>query len=515
MNVMDVKKLLSQLFSSIKNGSVLFDDKGVIFYVNSSACKFLHSQENQLLDTLVEETFRVFIDDVSHKSKKGIIFDIFNKNQQSTLLSNQTLYFVSVDGHKFSIEASSSCIEVDGKKIGLLLFRDIAENKGHDQKLIAMNAHIETIIDNFPVGFIEYDNFFCVKRINIAAENILGIKRAEILGLNIKTEDINKKEKTSLAMVSYPFLAKKGKTIKSKENSLGNKLNNKIVHEMILDFPIKREIEVTTISLVATKDNTIEGFIKIIRDITKERVLSRSKSDFINIAAHQFRTPLSAIKWILNMVLGGDKGIISSPQKKLLTKAYHTNEKMILLVDNLLNVTRIEDNRFGYAFKESSIIEAITDVVSELRLMAETGKVTLTFEKLDNIKPFIFDFSRIQLAIHNLINNAIKYTREGGTVKISLTQEDNDVVVEIQDSGIGIPADQIKQTFTKFFRAVNVSRLQISGSGLGLFIVKDIITRHGGIIGVKSIENKGTTVTVRLPMRMTVEETGNKQNRTT
>jgi len=500
---MDVKKLLSQLFSSIKHGCLLFDDKGLILYSNPLACKFLHSQENQLVGTFIEDVFDVLIDGMPHKSEEGIVFDTFNQKQQFVILPDQTLCFVSSDGHKFSVEASVSCAEVDGKKLGLLLFRDITKNKGHAQELISMNTHIETIIDNLPVGFIEYDGFFCVKRINIAAENILGIKREEILGFNVKPEDIKKEGRNSLVMVSYPFLAKGGKIIRDKANPV----NNKTVNEMILGFPIKREVEVTTISLTTTEDTPDEGFIKIIRDITKEKELSQSKSDFINIAAHQLRTPLSAIKWVLNMVLDGDMGIVVPPQKKLLNKAYNTNEKMILLVNNLLSVARIEDNRFGYVFKISRITDAVTDAVAELRLMAEKGKVTLIFEKTNIIRPFVFDFSRIQLAVHNLINNAIKYTRAGGTVKIFLTQENNDVIVEVQDSGVGIPANQMKQMFTKFFRAANVMRLQVSGSGLGLFIVKDIITRHGGTIEVKSIENKGTIFTIRLPMRMTVKET--------
>jgi len=498
---MEAKDLLFQLFSSISTGSILFDDKGVIFYANPSACNFLNSQENQLIGALVEETFSMLIDNIHNKNKNenGIVFDILNQNQQFELLPRQKLYFVSTNNCKSSVKADTSCFEIDGKKIGLILFRDIAKDKEYFQELVVNNTHMETVVDNLPVGFIEYDNFFCVKRINMAAENILGIKRDEILNLHVKTEDIHTERKNSLAKITYPFLVKESKTIKNKKNFL----NNTTIHEMILDFPTKREVEVTTISLLSTKEYATRGIIKLIRDITKEKTLSQSKSDFLNIAAHQLKTPLSGIKWILNMIIGGNVGIVVPSQKKLLDKAYITNEKMILLVNNLLNVARIEDNRFGYVFKENNIIKAITDCITELYLMAEQGGVTLIFEKTDNIQPFMFDFSRIQLAIYNIINNAIKYTRVGGTVKISLTKKDQEIVVKIQDPGIGIPEDQMKHIFTKFFRAANVMRLQVSGSGLGLFIVKDIITRHGGTIGVKSIENKGTTFTIRLPMYMT------------
>ncbi|MCK5027306.1 MAG: HAMP domain-containing histidine kinase, partial [Candidatus Pacebacteria bacterium] len=240
--------------------------------------------------------------------------------------------------------------------------------------------------------------------------------------------------------------------------------------------------------------------------ITKEKEISRSKSDFINIAAHQLRTPLSAVKWVLRMVLDGDVGSLGSSQRKLLDKGYETNEKMIRLVNDLLNVARIEDDRFGYVFKEGNIVEAITDAVDELRLMAEKGDIDLIFEKPDNIPPFVFDFSKIQLAFHNLINNAIKYTRAKGTVRISIKKKGDEVVAEVQDTGIGVPEDQLKQMFTKFFRAENVIRLQVGGSGLGLFIVKDIVTRHGGTMTVKSIENEGTTFTLHMPIIYTIKD---------
>ena len=361
--------------------------------------------------------------------------------------------------------------------------------------------HIETIIENLPVGLIEYDRTFCIKRINAVAELILGVKREDIIDIKMTPDSKNQEGKESLTIVSYPILSQKGKRI-SKEISG----KNVSVHELVVDFPITRELEVTTIPLTNSQTSDKEGFIKMIRDITREKEISRSKSDFINIAAHQLRTPLSAVKWVLRMILDGDVGSLGSSQRKLLDKGYETNEKMIKLVNNLLNVARIEDDRFGYEFKKGNIVEAITDVVGELRLMAEKGDIDLIFERPDNIAPFVFDFSKIQLAFHNLINNALKYTRAGGTVRVFLKKVGEEITAEVTDTGIGIPEDQIKQMFKKFFRAENVIRLQVGGSGLGLFIVKDIIARHGGTITVKSIEGKGTTFSLRMPIKHIIED---------
>jgi signal transduction histidine kinase len=173
---------------------------------------------------------------------------------------------------------------------------------------------------------------------------------------------------------------------------------------------------------------------------------------------------------------------------------------MVRMVDDLLNVARIEDNRFGYMFKEGDMSSAVSDVVDELRIMAEKGDIDLLFEKPSNLETFVFDYAKIQLACHNLIGNAIKYTQSGGTVHVSLVQEGEEVVIAVRDTGVGIPKEQIDKMFTKFFRAENAVRLQVGGSGLGLFIVKNIVGRHGGSITVQSVEGKGSTFTMRIPI---------------
>ncbi|MCK5096167.1 MAG: PAS domain-containing protein [Candidatus Pacebacteria bacterium] len=364
------------------------------------------------------------------------------------------------------------------------------------QELQQAKKHIETIVENLTQGLIEYDGSFQVRRINSAAEEMLDVKREDVLGIKVLPEDKDHERKKNLAIVSYPVLATEGRRVTKK--TFGE---NASVHELVITHPVKKELEVVTIPFTHIDTGERDGFIKVIRDITKEREISRSKSDFINIAAHQLRTPLSAVKWVMSMILDGDYGSLSPSQRKLIDKGYKTNEKMITLVNDLLNVARIEDDRFGYVFKEGDIVAAITDVVDEFRLLAEKGNIDLIFEKPNNVPVFVFDFSKIQLALHNLIGNAIKYTHEGGTVRVSLEKKDEMIVIQIQDTGIGIPKDQIKMMFTKFFRAGNVIRLQVGGSGLGLFIVKDIVARHGGSITVESIEDEGTMFILKIPIK--------------
>lgn len=369
------------------------------------------------------------------------------------------------------------------------------------EELLVSKAHTETIIENLTSGLIEYDSDFVVLRINRTAENLLGVKKKDIIGQKVKTKDINNKDMKSLVEISYPALSEKTHKI---ERTASGVLDEAIsVSEVVIHYPLERELQVITAPIVSSVSNTQKGFIKVFRDITREKVISRSKSEFISIAAHQLRTPLSAVKWAMRLIIDGDLGPLLPPQLKLMERGYDTNEKMILLVNDLLNVARIEDGRFGYEFKEGDFIKTITEVISNVSMLAKERNIKLEFKKpKETLKPFVFDINKIPLALQNLVDNAIKYTPPDGTVSVSVERKNSEYIeVRVKDSGVGIPDDQIKRLFSKFFRARNVLRMQTAGSGLGLFIVKNIITRHGGKIEVESIEGKGSTFYFTLPIK--------------
>lgn len=230
------------------------------------------------------------------------------------------------------------------------------------------------------------------------------------------------------------------------------------------------------------------------------RELDKMKSDFISVAAHQLRTPLSGIKWVLKLLLDGDLGPVSEEQKGMLTRGYETGVKMSQLVDDLLNVSRIENDKFGYKLEQNDFMLLLETLKENIKLPAEERNVKIEFENRAGVIPnFIFDKDKLLIAIQNIADNAIKYTLPGGKVSISVSREGDYVEVKITDTGVGIPKAEISKLFSKFFRATNVIHLQTDGSGLGLFIVKSIVMRHGGQLWVDSEEGKGTTMAVVIP----------------
>ncbi len=234
---------------------------------------------------------------------------------------------------------------------------------------------------------------------------------------------------------------------------------------------------------------------------TRERLVSQMKSEFISIAAHQLRTPLSAVKWTLKMMSDGDVGTLTPEQKEFLERGYQVNERMIALVGDLLNVARIEEGRFGYQFQPVNIGDYVSQYVDHYHFQAEARNIKIIFEKPTWTVPTLtIDPAKMDLVFQNLLDNAMKYSNPGGTVKISLALLPQHIEVTIADSGVGIPKHQIHRLFTKFFRGDNVVRMQTEGSGLGLFIVKNIVKNHGGEIRAESEENKGTKMIFTLPL---------------
>ncbi len=372
------------------------------------------------------------------------------------------------------------------------------EVEAKTSELVKAKAHIETIIENLTSGLVEYDNDFIILRINHTAEEMLGIKRDSVVGKQIRPEDTTKIELESLARVSYPGLVVGVRKLPKEISGL----TIADVHEIMVRYPLDRELQVITAPVTNPATGEMYGFVKVIRDITREKMISKSKSEFISIAAHQLRTPLSGVKWTMKLIMDGDMGPLNPEQLQYLERGYETAQKMVVLVNDLLNVARIDDGRFGYEFKAGDIIKTLLATVNNSKLAAKARNIEIEFiDNTGGVEPFVFDAGKISLAVQNLLDNAIKYTNPMGKVVLEIGKEGDYLKVKISDNGVGIPKAQIGRLFSKFFRADNVMHMQTDGSGLGLFIVKNIIERHGGNIVVESEEGKGTTIIFVIPLK--------------
>lgn len=224
------------------------------------------------------------------------------------------------------------------------------------------------------------------------------------------------------------------------------------------------------------------------------------KSKFVSTAAHQLRTPLTAIKWSLNELVEGDFGKLKKNQEKLIGDIIASNNRLISLVNDLLDVSRLEQGREIFDIKKQDIISVLRDTVKYFEKTADQKGIKILFEVSPSIPSSSFDKEKIGIAISNLIDNAIKYTMPGGQISIKVFVLENKIVINIADTGIGIPEDQTNRVFNRFFRAHNAMLLETYGSGLGLSVAKEIIEKHDGTISFTSKEGKGTVFTITLPL---------------
>jgi signal transduction histidine kinase len=223
------------------------------------------------------------------------------------------------------------------------------------------------------------------------------------------------------------------------------------------------------------------------------------KTEFVSLAAHQLRTPLSIIKWSMSMLKSGDFGKLNKKQDQVISSAFKNNERLISLVNDLLNVTRIEEGRYLYKTVPADMKEIVSSVVDSYKDEIKKRKIKLEFRQPAPAQEIMLDTEKMKLAVQNLLDNAIKYSPDSGKIIISLTGTADSIELKIQDFGMGIPKDQQQNIFTKFFRGDNAEKVNTVGSGLGLFLVQNIVEAHGGRIWFESEEGAGTTFYVSLP----------------
>ncbi len=228
---------------------------------------------------------------------------------------------------------------------------------------------------------------------------------------------------------------------------------------------------------------------------------NRLKSEFVSIASHQLRTPLTGIKWAINLMMSGEVEKLTEEQLERLDTIKENNQRMINLVNDLLNVSRIEQGRLTLKPEKISLRKLIQDLIDEYALLSEASNIKIFFKPEKDLPSVLIDPQGIKLVFHNLIDNAIRYSQSGNRVKIRLFRKKNLIRCEVEDNGVGIPKKDQKKIFQKFFRTENALKYQTEGTGLGLFIAKAIIKDSKGKIGFKSQEGKGSTFWFELPIK--------------
>ncbi len=278
-----------------------------------------------------------------------------------------------------------------------------------------------------------------------------------------------------------------GVTIAKSEQQIENRSGNRVWTEI-------------SYSPIFDDSGNVTSGIAIIRDTTRDREVEEIKSDFISIVSHELRTPLTAIKGFLSMTLKADFGELSEKQYHYLSRVYQSNQRMIDLVEDLMDATYIESGKINLNIAPVAMETVVGEVVQELAAKGASNQILINVRRRQRLPLVLADETRLHQVLLNLVDNAIKYSMPGTTVEVEFKIQDDFIVVTVTDHGVGINKGQIDRLFTKFGRIFNPLSVQAGGTGLGLYIVKHLVESHGGRIWATSQEGKGSRFNFTLPI---------------
>ena len=228
--------------------------------------------------------------------------------------------------------------------------------------------------------------------------------------------------------------------------------------------------------------------------------LDEAKNEFISMASHQLRTPLTSIKGYLDMLLQGDLGPVRPTQKAVLREAFSSSERMVQLINDFLSISRLQTGTFTMNRQPANLGDIVQSEMALLKIVAKQHNITLSVHIDDDVPTLLIDAEKLRQVIMNMIDNAIFYSKERTTVKVSLCCDTREVVFTVEDQGIGVPKAEQSGVFGKFFRASNARKRRPDGTGVGLFLARKVVLEHGGAMIFASKENKGSTFGFRLPL---------------
>lgn len=250
------------------------------------------------------------------------------------------------------------------------------------------------------------------------------------------------------------------------------------------------------------------------RTNSKLKALDAAKDEFISMASHQLRTPLTAIKGYLSMILDGDTGPVKPKQKDMIQQSFDGSQRMVYLIADLLNVSRMQTGKFVIDSHPANLAEMIVGEMAQLKDQAEAKKIIMNYKKPNKFPVLNLDETKVRQVIMNFLDNALYYTPNGGNVEIKLAETADSVSFTVTDTGVGVPKAVQHNLFTKFYRADNARKMRPDGTGLGLFMAKKVVVAQGGAIIFNSVEGKGSTFGFTFPRAGMEVRAGDKSAQT-
>ncbi|MDD2758372.1 MAG: PAS domain S-box protein [Patescibacteria group bacterium] len=458
---------------------VVLDKQGRIILINQKGNEILGYNNGELLG---KDWFTTCLPAENREEVKKIFGDCIHGKLKFVEYYENSI--VAKNGEKKFLSWHNSILkDKGGKIIGILSSgEDITEREKTEEELSRVRTLYTSIVESSNDGVV----ILCENRVKFFNKQMF-----DMVGYT----EVEAYNKPFINFIDDKY--KKMVLERYKARLAGKKVNPRYEIELLRkndkSFPV--EINASLISFEGKP-----AVLSIIRDITQAKEIDKMKTEFVSVASHQLRTPLTGIKWFCELLLGEKAGVLSDKQKDYIEQIATGNARMVALVDDLLDVSHIEaGEKYNVVLKKEDISAIVTEVVKEQMVLAQNKKIKIEFLN-GGLKKVVAraDKSKISQVFINLINNAVKYTKFGGKIIIGCEITKEGATYFVKDNGAGIPARQLNRLFDRFFRGENVMSTE-GGTGLGLYIAKYIVDKHKGRIWCETKENKGSTFYVFLP----------------
>lgn len=394
---------------------------------------------------------------------------------------DKTILWVEATGTNLLLDPAINAVVVN--------FHDITEKKLSRDKMLTEKLEDEAMLSSIGEGIIATDYKGEITMANLAACSLLGWKEEELIGHRL-VDAIPMQDETGKTLAPPDRPITKVLTLK---RSIVTSPTNYYIKKDQTKFPVR--FTVTPIIL----DEDVVGTIEVFYDITKEKEIDKAKSEFVSVASHQLRTPLTTINWYIEELIRTGKNL-TEKQSNYLNEVYSASKRMITLINALLNVSRIELGTVMVEPSPTDILKLADQVIQDYILQLNTKRISLEKNYQAGLPTISADAKLLTIIIQNLISNAIKYSKIEGKIELQISHNSEEFILKVSDHGYGIPKNQQAKIFTKMFRADNARNVSPDGNGLGLYIVKAITDATNGKIWFKSEENKGTSFFISYPL---------------
>ena len=348
------------------------------------------------------------------------------------------------------------------------------------KKVLVEKKSTDAVIRSIAEGLVVVDSEGKVVMMNPAAEKLLGVEKQDKVGHPI-TENLKSEQLVSLAQGTPEQEGKEIELRSSQEET--------------------KKILRASSAVIENEHGHTVGMVSVLSDITKQKELDRLKANFIASISHELRTPLIAIDKSVTLLLSKETGSLSEPQEQFLSIAARNLKRLTTLINDLLDMSKLEAKRMKLDRQPTVLLQLIDETLETFSNWAKSKSVKINKVVEGNIPEVIVDPGRIIQVLNNLIGNALKFTPSGGDVTIEATLDSDSVKVSVEDTGVGIPTQDLSKIFDKFYQSSERAPSDVSGTGLGLSICKEIVKIHGGKIWAESEKGKGARFNFTLPLK--------------